>query len=251
MCIRDSLWASNFGQWSVPQGNTGPFSWSAPSFCNTTASGIPLVPVFRVGTPIRIVDTGTPANSENVTPSAVNISGAGCSITVAPVNKHNTFYLTSATAGLQEAINYAGVLSYQVLLTPDWQRLGGTTGMIVAASGNTAVTILDQRTSVIVPYLWISGAYVAQPFSGGGGGLTLFQGIPSGVIDGTNTVFTLTNGGAALPSNAVQAIVWKNFPQIQGIGYTLVGNTITFATAPQPDDVLYDWGAYGLSLIHI
>jgi hypothetical protein len=245
------LWASNFGQWSVPQGNTGPFSWSAPSFCNTTASGIPLVPVFRVGTPIRIVDTGTPANSENVTPSAVNISGAGCSITVAPVNKHNTFYLTSATAGLQEAINYAGVLSYQVLLTPDWQRLGGTTGMIVAASGNTAVTILDQRTSVIVPYLWISGAYVAQPFSGGGGGLTLFQGIPSGVIDGTNTVFTLTNGGAALPSNAVQAIVWKNFPQIQGIGYTLVGNTITFATAPQPAsgsqpaDVLYDWGAYG------
>ena len=153
------LWASNFGQWAVPQGNTGQFSWSSPLQCNATASGIPLNLVFKVGTPITIKDQ-VPANTEIVTPSAVYISGSGCSITVSPVNKHNTFALISATAGLQEAINYAACLPYMVILTPDWTRLGGTTAMITAAMGCTVVSILDQRTSTPVAYTWNGSSYV-------------------------------------------------------------------------------------------
>ena len=162
------LYASNFGLWQVPQGNTGQFSWSSPSFCTVQAAGIPLNPVFAVGSPIFIKDQVV-ANSEIVTPSAINVGGAGCSITVSPVNKHNTFTLTSATGGLQEAINYAHALPYQVILTPDWSRLGGTTGMILAAKGNSNVQILDQRGSCSTAYIWSGSAYAAQPSSCGGG----------------------------------------------------------------------------------
>ena len=162
------LYASNFGLWQVPQGNTGQYSWSSPSFCTVSAAGIPLAPVFAVGTPVFIKDQVV-ANSEIVTPSAINVGGAGCSITVSPVNKHNTFTLTSATGGLQEAINYAHALPYQVILTPDWSRLGGTTGMILAAKGNSNVQILDQRGSCSTAYIWSGSAYAAQPSSCGGG----------------------------------------------------------------------------------
>ena len=157
------LYASNFGLWQVPQGNTGQFSWSSPSFCTVTAAGIPLAPVFAVGTPVLIKDQVT-ANSETVTPSAVNVGGAGCSITVSLANKHNTFTLTSGTAGLQEAINYAHGLPYQVILTPDWSRIGGTTGMITAAHGkqhipNTGFFGREQRPGRITAPADFDGGY--------------------------------------------------------------------------------------------
>lgn len=165
------LYASNFGLWSVPQGNAGQFSWSSPSFCTATAASIPLNPVFAVGTPVTIKDI-IPANTEIVIPTAVNVAGAGCSITVNPTNPHNTFTLESATAGLQEGINYAHALPYVVVLTPDWSRLGGTTGMITSASGSTGVSILDERNSCLIAYNWSGSAYVqtANFCTGGGGG---------------------------------------------------------------------------------
>lgn len=166
------LYASSFGQWSVTAGNQGQFSWSSPSFCTVTAAGIPLSPVFAVGTPVLIKDQVT-ANSETVTPSAVNVGGAGCSITVSPANHHNTFVLSSGTAGLQEAINYAHDLPYEVILTPDWSRLGGITSMIATARGNSNVQISDQRSACIIAYIWSGSSYVSQPSScsGGGGGV--------------------------------------------------------------------------------
>jgi hypothetical protein len=153
------LYASSFGQWSVPQGNTGPYSWAVPILCTVNAGGSVLSPVFKVNTPITIKDSN-PANTEIVTPTAVNVGGFGCSITIAPVNLHNNYILTSATAGLQEAINYAHGLAYQVILTPDWSRIGGTTGMITSALGNSNVSILDERTAIFQSYTWNGSAYV-------------------------------------------------------------------------------------------
>jgi hypothetical protein len=71
---------------------------------------------------------------------------------------------------------------------------------------------------------------------GGSASLLPFAGIPAGTINGTNTVFTLTNGGVPLtvaptPSTV---IAWLNFPLINGLGYSISGVTITYATAPQP-----------------
>lgn len=71
--------------------------------------------------------------------------------------------------------------------------------------------------------------------SGGGSGLTPFAGTPLGIIDGTNRVFTLTNGGTPIPDvTPVQIAAWLNFPLIPGLGFSVSGNIITYANAPQP-----------------
>lgn len=76
----------------------------------------------------------------------------------------------------------------------------------------------------------------------------LFAGNLLGTINGTNTVFTLTNGGVAISGSPAQAEVWLNFPLIPGAGYTIAGNQVTFANAPQPAsggnpaDILYAQG---------
>ena len=84
---------------------------------------------------------------------------------------------------------------------------------------------------------------------GSGGGITAFAGIPSGTIDGTNTIFTM-----AVPQNPAQLTVILNIPLIPGLGYTsswVSGTlTITYANAPQPasggvaGDAIYAYGFY-------
>lgn len=178
--IAGTLYASNFAQWTVSQGNNGPYSWSSSSVCTQATSGGVTFRPFTVGTSIRIVDTATPGNTENVTVTAVNINGSGCNIaTSTPAHQHFSFYLASATAGLQEAINYSKQSlgtsnpASVVIVTPAWSTVGGTTTMITpGAQGSVAISVLDERTSVIVPYTWQSTLYVAQTFGGLPGGAT-------------------------------------------------------------------------------
>lgn len=74
--------------------------------------------------------------------------------------------------------------------------------------------------------------------SGGGGDLSVFAGVPTGTIDGSNRVFTVVNGSTPLTAIPAQITAWLNFPQIEGLGYSLAVVSgelkITFATAPQP-----------------
>jgi len=144
------LYASNFGQWKVPKGDLGQYSWRQSSACYVAVSGI-TIKAFTAGTPIEIVDTDNASLNEIVTPSAVSTLN-GCSITVSPTHGHNHFYLTSGTAGLQEALNWAGSAAYVVVLTPDWTLLGGTTAMITSATAGASTTILDARTAMLVYY---------------------------------------------------------------------------------------------------
>ena len=166
------LYASNFGQWQVPKGNLGPYSWNQASFCYANVVGVTFQ-AFTVGTPITIVDTGNPSATEIVTPTVVTIvpaSGSSmgtCSITVAPVNPHTNFYFASATEGLQEALNWASTSVYTIILTPDWTRLGGNDTTITTVSGNSNVTIFDQRTSNVQTCTWGGSAYSCASFGGG------------------------------------------------------------------------------------
>jgi hypothetical protein len=72
---------------------------------------------------------------------------------------------------------------------------------------------------------------------GGGSSYTPFGEIPTGTINGTNRVFTLS----VTPS---LVNVWLNFPLIPNVGYTIVGNTITYANAPDIGDSIYANGLY-------
>lgn len=185
------LFASSFGQWQVPQGNAGQFSWSNANFCKANADGFYLNPVFSVGTPITIVDA-VPANTETVIPTAVSVTGSGCSITVNPTHPHLSFYLTSGTGGLQEAINFARNLPYQVVVTSDWTRLGGATGMLTAAINGSNVGVVDWRTNCPVPYSWSGSAYAAGTSWCSGGGSTVVEvnGVPISPVSPANFVDT-------------------------------------------------------------
>ena len=165
--LAGTLYASNMGQWKVPQGNLGQFSWNQGIACQPTAGGISFT-AFTVGTPVEIVDTDNPALNETVTPTSVTILPQSCSINISPVNGHSHFYFTSATGGLQETINWAGTTPYTVILTPDWGLLGGTTGTITSAKGNSDITILDERTAVLGAYTWNGSAYVLTGTSSAG-----------------------------------------------------------------------------------
>lgn len=158
------LFASNFGQWRVPKGNLGQYSWNAGSYCQPTVGAFSpgiTINAFAVGTAVQIIDLDNPSMNETVTPTSVTITTQSCSINIAPAHGHNNFYFTSATGGLQEAINWAGSTVYVVILTPDWALLGGSTGTITSAAGNSSVSILDQRVSSAVTYAWSGSAYVS------------------------------------------------------------------------------------------
>ena len=80
-----------------------------------------------------------------------------------------------------------------------------------------------------------------QTIGGGGGGgttVTTFAGIPTGPINGTNTVFTVVNGSTPLTAIPAQITAWLNFPLVSGVGYSLsiVSGIlkITYSLAPQP-----------------
>lgn len=167
--VAGTLYASNFANWTVPQGNNGPLSWSFGTACSSATSGGVTFKPFMVGSPIRIVDSN-PSLSETVTVTSVKTAGSGCLINVSPSNPHQNFYLATGTAGLQEAINFAGSQAYTVIVTPDFTRMGGETSTITSAVPNPNVTILDERTSVVVPYVLAGDPqiYTAQPFGSGG-----------------------------------------------------------------------------------
>jgi len=198
------LYASNFSSWTVPQGNVGPYSWSNPQQCTVTSGGISFK-AFTVGTPVTLVDTVNSAHTEVVTPTAVNVSGAGCSITINPIYSHNSFFFTTSTGGLQEAINWAGQQLYSVILTPDWIRAGGVTADITAATGNANVSILDQRNSCLIAYAWSGSAYAEQANFCTGNPLTL-QHNSTNVTD--QTLFNALDNGTISPDAGYTLATW-------------------------------------------
>jgi len=79
---------------------------------------------------------------------------------------------------------------------------------------------------------------------GGGGSLLPFAGIPIGTKNGVNTVFTLANGSSPLGVAPTYVEVWNNFPLINGLGYSISGDIITYASAPQVSDNIFAQGFY-------
>lgn len=112
-----------------------------------------------------------------------------------------------------------------------------------------AVAYLNTGALFTCVYVYPNGTQVVYPdqFVGSSSGApTAFAGVPTGTVNGTNTVFTMVNGSTPLAVIPTQSTVWLNFPLILGLGYTLSVVTsqvkITFATAPKTGDSLYAQG---------
>lgn len=113
----------------------------------TTNDGRVFYPLALL-TPIRV---GSDSNSESVTPLSVTGNGLTgyqqVSFTADFADAHGSGDpISSATFGLQEALNYAGLAGGgKVVIDEEWVRLGGTTGIKNAAVLPSGVTIVDNR----------------------------------------------------------------------------------------------------------
>jgi len=169
--IEGQIIASQYGTWKVPGYAGDTYSSFAPTACRVQG-GASFFSAFTAGVPIRIVD-GNPSLSETVTPTAVSSTNSTCSVTIHPLNHHQVpFYLTSATAGLQEAIdaNLANPQPNTIILNNDWYRLGGSTAIIASVHGSQTLGLVDVTKVPTIWYKWNGSQYVevAPPSSTGG-----------------------------------------------------------------------------------
>lgn len=158
--IEGQIIASQYGEWKV-QGYSPDIYTFAPTSCRVQG-GASFFPAFTVGTPIRIVD-GSPGLSETVIPSSFLYNNTTCSISISPVNHHQLpFYLTSATAGLQEAINanVSNPGTNTIILNNQWYRLGGSPAVISSVKGTAQLGLIDITTIPSTWYQWNGSQYV-------------------------------------------------------------------------------------------
>ena len=96
-------------------------------------------------------------------------SGQQCSIVIAPVNEHQSFYITSGTGGLQEALNanMGNPAANTIILSNQWYVQGGTTAIIGQVRGSTSIGLVDVTTTPYTAYVWNGTQYVATGGTGG------------------------------------------------------------------------------------
>jgi hypothetical protein len=158
--------ASQYGTWQVSGYAPDTYNF-APTSCRVQG-GASFFAAFTIGTPIKIVD-GNPSLSEVVTPSNVVANNNTCSIAISPSNHHNLpFYLTSATGGLQEAINsnLTNPGTNTIILDNRWYQLGGSPSIISSVKGSAQLGLVDVSTVPTTFYTWNGSEYVEITFSG-------------------------------------------------------------------------------------
>ena len=192
------LYAANFAHWTASPTPSGT-RWDNAGQCYAVSGGL-IFPMFSTATAITIVDQGVPSNTETVTASLASYFGSGCSVSLNAAHSHLNYYLKSGTAGLQEALNWAGSSRAVVVLTPDWTTLGGTTGMITTARAGANTTILDMRTSTLVAYTCSTTCTAITP---PGGTVTSISVVTANGFSGTfssgaTPALTLTYTGSAV-----------------------------------------------------
>ncbi len=161
--IEGQIVASQFGEYQVPTVGNG-FAFP-PDTCQVNG-GNRNFPAFTTGVPIKIVDTN-PAYTEVVTPVAVIVNSGICAVSMTTSYPHTSFYLTSGTGGLQEALNNgnqrAGTPN-TVILNADWYALVAPSNpatVIASVHGNSTLSLIDVTTSPYTAYNWSGSQYVS------------------------------------------------------------------------------------------
>ncbi len=155
--------AAAYGNWQitvttpVTEINT-PVQIHTESSYFTLSSG-PTFSPFRVGRSLDVIDPS--GYDETVVPSAVDChsSPPGCLLTAVFSHAHNgRFLLSSATDGLQEAIDDLAGSGGIVRVTPAWH---GTIAMILNASLPSNVLLRDERSGTYTWYAWNGSTVVS------------------------------------------------------------------------------------------
>ena len=148
--------ASQFGRWTMmadgPILATGePEAARLESSAFTLPDGTAFQPL-QVGTPVAVAGDGNP---ETVVPTSVScgVGGPGCSFTAVFAHAHpGHFRVSSATGGLQEAINYQAAHGGGIVLVdPSWTG-GPLSGVLASLQLPSTVLLIDETGGNWVPY---------------------------------------------------------------------------------------------------
>ncbi len=168
--IEGQIVAAQFGEFQVPGVGDG-FKFP-PATCQVSGGGRNFN-AFAIGAPIKIVDSD-PNMTEIATPVAVFIDS--CAVSLPTVHSHESFYLTSGTGGLQEAIANGidrGGGPNTIILNAEWYTLvapSSPSAVIASVHGNNSLGLVDVTTTPYTSYAWNGSSYVAT--SAGGGATT-------------------------------------------------------------------------------
>lgn len=239
-----------YGQWSLAGQAANTYTFTPTTLCNVGSLGGMRFAAFSAfganNAPVYINDTGTPANSEVVTPSAI----LACGVTISPANSHTTFSLNSATAGLQDAINSVatGTAAYPIviLLDRNWYTqaiaIPGTNpaAIIFNAKGSPTAYLEDVTTAPHTLYVWNGANYVAGTWTNAQPAVTVGAAAGTSPAISVPAASTASVGSVQLTSGTATATgtLWTlNWPTAGSFLYapsctvTSVGGTFTTFTS--------------------
>ncbi|HET6219820.1 MAG TPA: hypothetical protein VFE27_22530 [Acidobacteriaceae bacterium] len=222
--IEGQIIASQYGKWRVPGYAPNTYSSFAPSSCRVQG-GASFFFAFTVGTPIAIVDAN-PALTETVMPTSTVDTNVSCAVTIAPSNDHEVpFYLTSATGGLQEALNqnFTTPQTNTVILDSTFYELVGgaanAAAVIAAAQGSIKLGLMDVTQVPTAWYQWNGTQYVKVSIIGSAGNLNTRQadivtnnGTNNAAVDEDAYIANSPTAGASVytPQQAINAAAAHN-----------------------------------------
>jgi hypothetical protein len=202
--IEHQIVASQYGEFQVPTIGNG---FAFPSASCQVTGGAKNFPAFTVGVPIKVVDSN-PLHIEVDTPVAVNVNGSTCSVSMTTTYSHTSFYLTSGTGGLQEALNSGQVTggANTVILDQQWYALVAPSNpatVISSVHGNTTLGLIDVTTTPYTAYSWNGSSYaqIAPPGSLPSGNGVVKVASSAGELAIPGVDYVVPSGTVALASN--------------------------------------------------
>jgi hypothetical protein len=192
--------AAQYGEFEVQNEGNG-FAFD-PANCNVTGGGENF-PAFTTGTPVKVVDA-LPAQTEVSTAVTAFLSGSNCAVSLGGLAyQHTSFYLTSGTGGLQEALNNEKINAggnNTIILNARWYELIAprtASTVISTVSGSSSFGLVDITTNPYTSYNWNGSQYVQATPPGGSP-----SGAAGGALSGNYPNPGLSSNPVALPAGS-------------------------------------------------
>ncbi len=182
--VEGQIVASQYGEWKVPSIGIG-FTFD-PASCQLSGGGKNFA-AFSNGTPIKVVDENPGLTEVSNATVYAHVDSSSCSVSLGGLAYgHTSFYLTSGTGGLQEALNNALIRvggPNTIILNEEWYELvapGNPAAVIGTVIGGSGFGLVDVTTAPYTYYSWSGGHF--NVVSSGGGSPT---GLAGGSLSGT------------------------------------------------------------------